>query len=310
MGEKITIDEHYRWIFENSVPGLPAAAEKEGLTPLQYMRRYGAFEVTRDQYRLHEEAGFKTPSGKLEIFSETLHDWGWPEHAMPGTIESHVARAAAGRRRDGPRPDVPHRDAHPLALRQRGVALRDQPQEPALDAPADAERAASPRATSCASRRRSAGSSCGRSSPRASLPGIVACSHHLGRWHRAQDRDPARFASAPVEMTVEGDLWRWRRVGDVEGGGLYWWRESGVHQNITFPVHPDPISGMHCWHQRVKVSLAREGECFGDIVVDRARARAVCEEWRAMARPATGELRRPLWLARAVRPTEDAYRIR
>ena len=27
-GERITVDEYYRWIFENSVPGLPAAAEE------------------------------------------------------------------------------------------------------------------------------------------------------------------------------------------------------------------------------------------------------------------------------------------
>ncbi len=25
------------------------------------------------------------------------------------------------------------------------------------------------------------------------------------------------------------------------------WRDGGVHQNITHAVHPDPISGMHCW---------------------------------------------------------------
>ena len=41
-GEKLTVEEYYRWIFENSVPGLPEAAAKEGLTPLDYMRRYGA----------------------------------------------------------------------------------------------------------------------------------------------------------------------------------------------------------------------------------------------------------------------------
>ncbi len=27
-GEKLTVEEYYRWIFENSVPGLPAAAAK------------------------------------------------------------------------------------------------------------------------------------------------------------------------------------------------------------------------------------------------------------------------------------------
>ena len=33
-GEKLRIEELYRWIFEHSVPGLPEAAQKEGLTPL------------------------------------------------------------------------------------------------------------------------------------------------------------------------------------------------------------------------------------------------------------------------------------
>ncbi len=50
------MDEYYGWIFENSVPGLPEAAKKEGLTPLQYMRKYGAFEVTTDVYKLNEKS--------------------------------------------------------------------------------------------------------------------------------------------------------------------------------------------------------------------------------------------------------------
>jgi hypothetical protein len=35
----------------------------------------------------------------------------------------------------------------------------------------------------------------------------------------------------------------------------------------------------------------------------------VYEQWRAMTRPPTGELRRPLWFARAVRPADEAYRL-
>ena len=34
--------------------------------------------------------GFPTPSGLLEFYSATLADWGWPEHALPGYIRSHV----------------------------------------------------------------------------------------------------------------------------------------------------------------------------------------------------------------------------
>ena len=47
-GQRLTVDEYYAWMFEHSVPGLPEAAEAEGLSPLDYMRRYGAFEVARD----------------------------------------------------------------------------------------------------------------------------------------------------------------------------------------------------------------------------------------------------------------------
>ena len=44
-GEPITLDEYFGDIFDNNVPGLPEAADAEGMTPLEYMRRYGAFEV-------------------------------------------------------------------------------------------------------------------------------------------------------------------------------------------------------------------------------------------------------------------------
>ncbi|NKQ52368.1 molybdopterin-dependent oxidoreductase [Amycolatopsis sp. K13G38] len=53
-GEKITVDEYYRWIFENQVPGLPDKAAAQDMTPLQYMRRYGVIEVQRDVYRADE----------------------------------------------------------------------------------------------------------------------------------------------------------------------------------------------------------------------------------------------------------------
>jgi hypothetical protein len=46
-GEKLTVDEYYGWMFEHSVPGLPETAEAEGLTPLEYMRRYGSYEVAK-----------------------------------------------------------------------------------------------------------------------------------------------------------------------------------------------------------------------------------------------------------------------
>ncbi|MBI2321283.1 MAG: molybdopterin-dependent oxidoreductase, partial [Chloroflexi bacterium] len=55
-GEKITITEYYQWMFENSVPGLPEAAAKERLTPLGYMRKYGAFEIRQGALPEYERA--------------------------------------------------------------------------------------------------------------------------------------------------------------------------------------------------------------------------------------------------------------
>jgi anaerobic selenocysteine-containing dehydrogenase len=95
-------------------------------------------------------------------------------------------------------------------------------------------------------------------------PGIVACSHHLGRWRLAKESGGDRWSTALVDLQQVGQgQWRLRQL---EGIGPFaspdpdadrvWWKDAGVHQNLTFPVHPDPISSMHCWHQKVRVSPA------------------------------------------------------
>ena len=102
----INVDEYYGWMFDNSIPGLPRTAANEDLTPLQYMRKYGAFEIDRDRYLLNEatvasdqpgvdvdgerKSGFTSPSRLLEWHSETLVDWNWPDAAIPTYLKSHV----------------------------------------------------------------------------------------------------------------------------------------------------------------------------------------------------------------------------
>ena len=54
-GTRLSVDEYYEWIFDNSVPGLPERAAEENLTPLEFMRRYGAFEVKEKIGRVYEE---------------------------------------------------------------------------------------------------------------------------------------------------------------------------------------------------------------------------------------------------------------
>ena len=88
-----------------------------------------------------------------------------------------------------------------------------------------------------------------------------------------------------------------------------WWSEVGVNQNLTFPVQPDPVSGMHCWHQKVHVTQADPADRYGDVRVDTERAREVYREWAAQTRPAPGPggLRRPRWLNRPMRPEDSTW---
>ncbi len=92
------------------------------------MRKYGAYEVTTDVYKLNEKpvapadlagskveangvvtkdgkavgvmvdgeavVGYNTPSRKLELFSKTMADWKWPEFALPEYYRSHIHRSA------------------------------------------------------------------------------------------------------------------------------------------------------------------------------------------------------------------------
>ena len=65
-----------------------------------------------------------------------------------------------------------------------------------------------------------------------------------------------------------------------------WWTDVGVHQNLTFPVHPDPISGMHCWHQAVRVRRPSSGTSYGDVCGGHGRAHEVYEQWLEKTRSA------------------------
>ena len=353
-GEKITVDEYYRWIFENSVPGLPEAAAKEGLEPLEYMRSHGCFEVEKETYEVHKRpvdvsgaeldpssgvwmsngvalaleqedgpvAGFATPSRRLEFFSETMEDWGLTEHSLPGYIQSHVHSSRIDRDNNGfvlvptfRLPTLIHtRSANSKWLYE--LSNRN----PLWVNTKDAERLGVQMGDLVRVKTR-IGHFVNRVWVTEGMrPGVVACSHHLGRWRLAGMPGTDRWAAAPAEIERVGEgQWRLRRTGDIapfesedSDSSRIYWKDGGVHQNLCFPVQPDPISGMHCWHQVVTVEKAGPDDAYGDVFVDTRKSYEVYREWleRAIAGPRPDGLRRPLWFARAVRPADETYWIR
>jgi len=373
-GTKLSVDEYYGWIFENSVPGLPERAAAEGMKPLEYMRRFGAFEVAKDLGPLFEREvpaselddlsetpfgrvysrapapaavnlaptgapacdadgrraagvrvdgkvlrGFPTPSGKLEFFSTTLARWGWREHALPGYIESHVHP----RRLEPGQVPLISTFRLPVHIHTRSANAKWLDEiahtNPLWLHPQDAARWRV--ATGDLVR---VETEIGHFVVRAWVtegirPGVVACSHHMGRW-KLKDGEGQRQLMATVSMARDGEQWSLRRVrgaapyasSDPDSARI-WWSDVGVHQNLTFAVHPDPVSGMHCWHQAVRVRRAEPGDRAGDIHVDAEKSTRAFEAWLAKSRPADRHspdgTRRPGWLIRPVRPTPAAYRL-
>ena len=152
-------------------------------------------------------------------------------------------------------------------------------------------------------------------------PGVVACSHHMGRWKLGDHpHEGQRQAMATVGLEHAGARWgltRKRGVAPYDSSDpdtrRIWWTDVGVHQNLTFPVHPDPISGAHCWHQAVRVRKAEPGDRYGDIAVDVEKSHQVYRDWLAKTRSALDHspdgTRRPSWLIRPVKPVKAAYRL-
>jgi anaerobic selenocysteine-containing dehydrogenase len=355
-GQKLTVAEFYRWIFEHSVPGLPAAAAREGLDPLAYMRKYGAFLVEDRVYRSHEQrvpetqlqgistdpqtglltkdgaavgveidgvahTGFPTPSRKLEFFSKTLKDWKWPECAIPTYLRSHVHRDQIDRGK-GEMLLLPTFRLPTLVHTRSGNAkwlYEISHRNPLWLHPEDAARLGV-NTDALLKVNTEIGYFVDKVWVTEGIrPGVMACSHHLGRWRLNEELGGEKWSTALVDLRqVAPGKWMMRQLHGVRrfasadpDSERVWWEDAGVHQNLTFPVQPDPISGAHCWHQKVRVERAGSEDRYGDIFVDTGRSHEVYKRWLAMARPAPGPggLRRPLWLARIYRPAGQAFYI-
>ncbi len=352
-GEKINIDEYYQFIFENT-KGLPEAAQKEGLTELDYMRKYGAFEVEKHAYQKHltplsseqlegsevdpstneitkkgkkigvlvnpkSVFGFPTPSRKNELYSQTMVDWKWEEYAIPTYIKSHI------------HPDnldkskneyclVPTFRLPTLIHSRSGNAkwlTEISNRNPIWMHPEDAQKFGL-QTGDLVKLHTDIGYFVDKVWVTQGMkPGVIACSHHLGRWRRPQDKIGNRWATNTVAITNDGaGGWKMETISGIRpfesndpDSKRIFWSDGGVHQNITHAVHPDPISGMHCWHQRVRVEKAGPNDKYGDIFVDTNKSFEYYKEWLKMTRPAPGPdgLRRPYWFKRPLKPEKELY---
>jgi anaerobic selenocysteine-containing dehydrogenase len=354
-GELISQDEYWAWIFDNSVPGLPEKAAEEGLTPLAYMRRYGAFEVRKDVYTPYEDAvdgtttdrglvvgsggqvvgvevggasrmGFKTPSRKLELLSTTMMDWGWSslDYALPWPLQSHVAASEIDRDK-GEMVLLPNFRLPTLIHTRSANAkwlVEISHNNPVWMHPHDARRLDV--ATGDLVRvQTEIGWFVDKVWVTEGIkPGIVAVSHHVGRWRLKETQGLNRMSSSLVRL--DGSDRRDCALHVIHGAASFesvdpdtsriWWENVGVHQNLTHAVHPDPVSGAHCWLQKaLSVRKATSGERYGEVHVDLEASMRVYREWLALTRPASANspdgTRRPYWLKRPLKPSKDAYAL-
>lgn len=259
--------------------------------------------------------GFNTPSGRLEFFSPTLTEWGWPEYALPVYTKSHVHRdiLASDELILIPLFEAP---AAPSSLWSAELAHLT----PLWLNPVDAARLGlSPGVPTRVETE--IGHFVTRAWPTQSVrPGVVAINPTRGRWHRPSGPQPNPATSASVFLHMDGDR---RTIGREESARAeaeidprlhrVWWSDAGTPANLAMPVHPDPISGGHCWNQVVRVRPAQANDVPGDASADLARADRIIELWLQRARRAEDvspdKTRRPSWLIRNPRPMPDAWKL-
>ena len=320
------------------------------------MKKYGAFEVEKYGYRKNEKeispedlegsetdpttgvitkngnplgvmingkpnVGFPTPSRKNEFYSQTMVDWKWPEYAIPTYIKSHIHPESLDREK-GEYVLVPTFRLPTLIHSRSGNAkwlYEISQRNPIWMHPSDADRWGF-KTGDLVKLNTDIGYFVDKVWVTQGMkPGVVACSHHLGRWRREQDQGN-RWATNTVKIEKSKDgKWLMNTKSGIKpfesndpDSKRIFWVDGGVHQNITHAVHPDPISGMHAWHQRVRIEKPGPDDKYGDIMVDTNKSMEIYREWMKMTRPAPGPdgLRRPLWFRRPLKPHKDAYYIK
>lgn len=310
--------------------------------------------------------GFTTPSRKLEFYARWLKDWGWAEYAVPIYPRTQAQREAMIHLVShvhhqymtepnafalNPIFRLPY-NIHTRSVNSKWLMEISQNHNPLWINTQDAARLGFKKGDPIRVRvvdtlsGLEAGYFVAMCMPTEGMaPGVLACSHHAGRWRVVNDVKVDGAERPLGVMGIGAPRVAWKENGTVkeltyvEGihartlaptkefgahgwpyadqnqdlDNISWDGLSGVWQNAVHHPHPDPVSGMHCWHQKVLLEKVGPGEKIGDLKVDIAATFKTYQAWRdQLTRPAPGPggLRRPEHLKRPwVALTREAYRM-
>ena len=287
--EDAHVDERDRVYTRAPVPASPQAQGGTALEADEDGRRRVGVRVDGEMLR-----GWPTPSGKLEFWSNTLAEWGWPELAAPTYIKSHVHPS---RLEPGQMPLI-STFRIPVQIHTRSANSKWLDEiahtNPLWIHPTDAVRLGIGGTGSLVRVTTDLGYFVVKAWITEGIrPGVVACSHHMGRW-KPEGQPGQRLGMMTVALAQSGSEWS---LTPKQSGGPFrsndpdtmrvWWTDVGVHQNLTHAVHPDPVSGQHCWHQAV----TRDARCSPATSAAtcrstrKARASSSSVGWNSCGRP-------------------------
>jgi len=293
--------------------------------------------------------GFHTLSKKLEFFSEWFAEWKWPEYAVPIYPTTKEDRQKMIHLVTQVHHDYMEKEnefalntvfrlpynIHTRSVNSKHLMEISQNHNPVWINTDDAKRlnikqgdAIKVTITDTLSGLESGYYIAMAVPTEATMPGVLANSHHAGRWKLKNSVEIPGFShklgvmglGAPLyDMTMDGkigtlkpkqgldagmmarqDTWQFKEFNkDLDN--IWWDGLSGAWQNAVAPSHPDPIAGNHAWHQKVTIELAGAEDQIGDIYVNYENNMKVYQAWRdKLTRPldSSDTLRRPKHIKR------------
>jgi len=306
--------------------------------------------------------GFHTPSKKAEYFCEYLAEWKWPEYAVPIYPTTKEQRRSMIHLVSQVHHDFMEKEnefalntifrlpynIHTRSVNSKHLMEISQNHNPIWIHTSDAKRLNIKQGdpikvtiTDTLSGLESGYFIAMAVPTEATMPGVLANSHHAGRWKLKNAIDIPGFSQklgvmgvgAPLyDMTMDGKIGTLKPVQGIDEGmmenregwqfkeynkdldNIWWDGLSGSWQNAVAPSHPDPIAGNHAWHQKVRIEPAGKDDQIGDIYVNYEANMKVYKAWRdKLTRPldSSDTLRRPKHIKRPAVPLSGkAYSVK